>query len=200
MPSPAPDPDELGKEVLYLPISLHKSSRNRLSAEDFPFSSSDGIKGPLPDPIRRNGIEYPAELRCKPLHRAPISTKPTSSTKTAHKVKILTVSNQLTRMRRSHTLWQNLKAYAARGIYMGPNANPSFFREDVDHKGWFNTWTARGNRSVPPMKQQADAVNAISAWLGTHINSPEPIVNCEDSVQDQIQLQLMQPLGYILQV
>lgn len=192
--------DKPGKEILYLPIRLHQSSSDKLKPEEFPFSSSDCIKGPLPDPIHSNGIEYPAGLQNKRLHRAPISTRPSSTTKTAHKVKILKTEVQLQDMRRSSTLWDNLKAYGNSGLDMGQNADQSLFREDLDEKRYFSTWTARGGRAGPPASQQVNAVSALSAWLGTQMNRPEPVVNCEEAVQDEIQQQLMQPLGYILQV
>ncbi|KAK7692414.1 hypothetical protein QCA50_004039 [Cerrena zonata] len=186
-----------GKPVLFLPNRLHISSARKISREDFPLSSDQSLVLPFPDPLRRPGLGYP-ELRCKPMHRALISTQDDQTTQSAYRVRNLNPQKLLVNIRRCKTLWSNLKEYACDGMDLGPNADPRLFREDADQR-FYSTWNANGTLPIAPEEQQLDAIFGLSAWFNMVADRKEAVVNCEEAVQDEVMIQILQPTNLLAQ-
>lgn len=194
-----------GKHTLFLPSRLHASSPfPRILPVEFPLLGCNYQEIPLPDPLRRPGCGYPS-LRNKPMHRAPLHTQPDKITKISKSVKDLDESDsELAQIQLSRELWSNLINYADRGISLENREDlevATLFRDGTnpEHQR-FSTWTARGTRSLPSAKQQVDAIYGISAWFNMVADRPDAVVNCELAVQDEIHIQIVEPLNIIARV
>ena len=190
--SPAP-----AKATLFLPDRLHKSSPTPIDLVDIPLLGTDEY--PLPDPPRRPGLGYP-KLQCKPLHKAPISTKSSQTTTNKSKSTYGALGNNpakvLKRISKCGVFFENLKAYASSGIDLGPNADGRLFR-DNSNRQFYSTWSACGTAPIPSAEQQLDAIYGISAWFYIQASQKDPVVNCEIAVQDEVQRQILQLMNQI---
>jgi hypothetical protein len=66
-----------------------------------------------------------------------------------------------------------------------------------------NSWNVQRraeNDLIPTAGQQVDAINRISSWFESHYQRLPPEMSSEPSIQDEIYIQLLNPLNILLQV
>lgn len=194
----AADPLAPGQPLLFLPSRLHRSSPDPISTDKFPLSSDHGPTFPFEDPLCRSTLGYPV-LKLKPMHRAPLSTKPNHTTKSAPKVNKLPKIRQLNKIQLCSSMWDHMKKWCGEGIDMGPKAPATFFRPGVGQQQYLNTWTAFCTRPVASAGQQADAIYALHGLSNYLAVRKEAVVNGEEAVQDEVQVQILQMMNLFAQ-
>lgn len=137
----------------------------------------------------------PPKLRFHKLQRLAVTTKKTSRTKISEAVKSYRFSKQLHRIKISDELWTALVGFA-----VNPEVMPPVGRNAPIPLPCFNTFRDETQFPIPLLADQRRPVANLWAWFLMHLTTPDPLVNSETSVQDEVYRQLLFPMNQIIEV
>jgi hypothetical protein len=189
-----------GKPRLYMPDAIVAGLPGALGPQDAPLAPIPWHQFPLPQPL---GTPLPNSLRCKPLQKAEVSTRPHGHTATALQVKNLPPDEQLCVVRRCRPMWDNLIDYCDLGGQGVPTVAPP---QAVQIRPTIHTYRGlslnctRVAPRLPDALQQAHVIDRLFGWFIGHAQRKPAAMTSEPSVQDEVHAQIIEPLNMLLEV
>ncbi|KAF8530412.1 hypothetical protein BU17DRAFT_60143 [Hysterangium stoloniferum] len=183
-------PDLPGLDQLYLPHLFYASTPGRLRANQGPANMLRTF--PFPDP---GSGRVPAALQCRELYAAPLRTGPTSHTATVQAVSKLVKEKRLRFIKRAGSLVAHLIEYSK------PNGDVPWMGDPQQRPrapSPLNTWRMFRSGQILKASQQVIAINRLSSWFEGHHQRLPPEMTSEPSVQDEVYIQLLNPLSMLL--